>query len=72
MQYAIEDNATLAEIEDQLLALCDAIPDVGPTQTILDCDKIKDLPDITFDFADAEFTLSADQYILRVLLTFKS
>jgi len=66
VQYAIESNQTVAEIEEQLIGLCDAIPDMGPSQSILDCDKIKDLPDITFAFSGSKFTLSAEQYVLRV------
>ena len=65
-QYAIDNNQTVEEIEEQLELVCDAIPSVGPTQSVFDCDKLNGLPDITFDFSDAEFTLSPDQYILRV------
>ncbi len=65
-QYAIDNNQTIEEIEEQLELVCDAIPSVGPTQSVFDCDKLDGLPDITFDFSDAEFTLSPDQYILRV------
>ena len=68
-QYAIDNNQTVEEIEEQLDMLCDAIPAVGPSQSVFDCDKLTDLPDITFDFSDAEFTLSPDQYILRVRCT---
>ena len=56
----------MAEIEEELEGLCDAIPDLGPAQSILDCGKLKDLPDITFNFSGSKFTLSAEQYVLRV------
>ena len=72
MQYAIENNQTLVEIEAEVLGLCDALPEVGPSQTILDCDKLDDLPDITFTFADNDFTLSATDYVLRVRLRLRS
>ena len=66
-QYAIDNNQTVDEIEEQLDLLCDAIPTMGPSQSVFDCDKLAGLPDITFDFSDAEFTLSPEQYILKVL-----
>ncbi len=65
-QYAIDNNQTVDEIEEQLDLLCDAIPTMGPSQSVFDCDKLAGLPDITFDFSDAEFTLSPEQYILKV------
>ena len=68
-QYAIDNNQTVEEIEEQLDLLCDAIPSMGPSQSVFDCDKLAGLPNITFDFSDAEFTLSPEQYILRVRST---
>ena len=65
-QYAIDNNQTVDEIEEQLDLLCDAIPTMGPSQSVFDCGKLAGLPDITFDFSDAEFTLSPEQYILKV------
>ena len=65
-QYAIDNNQTVEEIEEQLDLLCDAIPTMGPSQSVFDCDKLANLPNITFDFSDAEFTLSPEQYMLRV------
>lgn len=56
----------MTEIMDQLFALCDALPSVGPSQAIVDCDRIPKMPDITFSLSDADLTLSAEQYVLRV------
>lgn len=56
----------MTEIMDQLFALCDALPSVGPAQAIVDCDRIPHMPDISFSLPDADLTLSADQYVLRV------
>ena len=66
MQFAIESNQTMTEIMDQLFAICDALPSVGPSQAIVDCDRIPHMPDITFSLPDADLTLSAEQYVLRV------
>lgn len=68
MQFAIESNQTMTEIMDQLFAICDALPSVGPSQAIVDCDRIPHMPDITFSLPDADLTLSAEQYVLRVSL----
>ena len=56
----------MTEIMDQLFAICDALPSVGPSQAIVDCDRIPHMPDITFSLPDADLTLSAEQYVLRV------
>lgn len=66
LQFAIESNQTMTEIMDQLFAICDALPSVGPSQAIVDCDRIPHMPDITFSLPDADLTLSAEQYVLRV------
>ena len=66
VQFAIESNQTMTEIMDQLFAICDALPSVGPSQAIVDCDRIPHMPDITFSLPDADLTLSSEQYVLRV------
>jgi phytepsin len=66
LKFAIESNQTMTEIMDQLFAICDALPSVGPSQAIVDCDRIPHMPDITFSLPDADLTLSAEQYVLRV------
>jgi phytepsin len=65
-KFAIESNQTMTEIMDELFSLCDALPSVGPSQAVVDCDKIPDMPEISFSLPDADLTLSAEQYVLRV------
>ena len=66
MQFAIESNQTMTEIMDELFSLCDALPSVGPSQGIVDCARIPDMPKITFSLPDADLTLTAEQYVLKV------
>lgn len=66
LKFAVASNQTMTEIIDQLDALCDALPQVGPSQGILDCNRIPELPDITFSLPGAYLVLKPDQYILRV------
>ena len=66
LQFAIESNQTMTEIMDELFTLCDALPSVGPSQAVVDCDRIPHMPDISFSLPDADLTLSAEQYVLRV------
>ncbi len=65
-QFAIESNQTMTEIMDELFTICDALPSVGPSQAVVDCDRIPHMPDISFSLPDADLTLSAEQYVLRV------
>lgn len=37
-----------------------------PLQYIIDCDKIPDMPNITFNIAGKGFNLMAEQYVLQV------
>lgn len=71
-QFAIESNQTMTEIMDELFSLCDALPSVGPSQAVVDCDKITDMPDISFSLPDADLTLSAEQYVLRVRVSLQT
>lgn len=71
-QFAIESNQTMTEIMDELFSLCDALPSLGPSQAVVDCDKIPDMPDISFSLPDADLTLSAEQYVLRVRVALQS
>lgn len=71
MQFAIESNQTMTEIMDELFQLCDALPSVGPTQGIVDCARIPSMPKITFSLPDADLTLTAEQYVLKVRTAFE-
>lgn len=64
----IQNQLKLEKTKDQILnyvnQLCDALP--SPRQeSVIDCDNIKNLPNVTFTIADRAFNLTPEQYILK-------
>ena len=66
VQVALANNETETQIEDKLAGLCDSLSFLGSSQAVVDCDKISQLPDISFTIAGKEFGLTPEQYILKV------
>ena len=66
MQVALANNETETQIEDKLAGLCDALSFLGTSQAVVDCDKLSQLPDVSFTIAGKEFGLTPEQYILKV------
>ena len=66
VQVALANNETEAQIEDKLAGLCDALSFLGSSQAVVDCDKLSELPDVSFTIAGKEFGLTPEQYILKV------
>ncbi len=56
----------MTDIMNELNSLCDALPSIGPSQGMVDCKRIPTMPDITFSLPDADLTLTAEQYVLKV------
>lgn len=66
MQVALANNETESQIEDKLAGLCDSLSFLGSSQAVVDCDKLSELPDVSFTIAGKEFGLTPEQYILKV------
>ncbi len=66
LQVALANNETETQIEDKLAGLCDALSFLGSSQAVVDCDKLSELPDVSFTIAGKEFGLTPEQYILKV------
>ena len=66
LQVALANNETESQIEDKLAGLCDSLSFLGSSQAVVDCDKLSELPDISFTIAGKEFGLTPEQYILKV------
>lgn len=66
LQVALANNETETQIEDKLAGLCDSLSFLGSSQAVVDCDKLSELPDISFTIAGKEFGLTPEQYILKV------
>lgn len=66
VKVALANNETETQIEDKLAGLCDALSFLGTSQAVVDCDKLSQLPDVSFTIAGKEFGLTPEQYILKV------
>lgn len=66
LQVALANNETETQIEDKLAGLCDSLSFLGTSQAVVDCDKLSELPDVSFTIAGKEFGLTPEQYILKV------
>jgi len=61
----IGKNATEANIEAKLDQLCNELPSPNG-ESVVDCTKISQLPNISFTLAGKDFTLTPEQYILKL------
>ncbi|KAH9606259.1 hypothetical protein KSS87_020094 [Heliosperma pusillum] len=64
IQNQLKQSKTKDVVIDYVNKLCDNIP--SPNQeSVVDCGRISDLPDVTFTIADKHFRLTPDQYIMK-------
>jgi phytepsin len=61
----VSSNETRAQIHDQLYKECETLPSPGG-ESAVDCDLVPSLPSVDFTIGGKTFSLSADQYILKV------
>nr|QOL01246.1 putative extracellular protein TR9_052 [Trebouxia lynnae] len=66
VKVALANNETETQIEDKLAGLCDSLSFLGSSQAVVDCDKLSEMPDVSFTIAGKEFGLTPEQYILKV------
>ncbi|KAL3146574.1 hypothetical protein ABBQ32_000814 [Trebouxia sp. C0010 RCD-2024] len=66
VKVALANNETETQIEDKLAGLCDSLSFLGSSQAVVDCDKLSELPDVSFTIAGKEFGLTPEQYILKI------
>ena len=57
---------TQDQIEAQIEVACNALAFLGNGQAVVDCDKIPTMPDVTFAIGGKNFSLTSDQYVLKV------
>lgn len=67
VQTAASDNQTIDEIEQEMDLACEAMPfqSMGG-ETVVDCDALDTMPNVDFTIGGRTFTLSPDQYVLKV------
>ncbi|KAJ8447138.1 hypothetical protein Cgig2_022867 [Carnegiea gigantea] len=64
IQNQLRQEETKEQVLNYVNKLCDAIPSPNE-ESIIDCDAIPNLPNVTFSIADKPFTLTPEQYILK-------
>jgi len=65
VDLALKNNATDAEVLHLLEEICTLIPSPNGESTV-DCSKVSRLPDVQITLAGNVFTLTPDQYILKI------
>lgn len=65
IEKGLAANATKEEIEHAVETVCQTLPNPAGESTV-DCDKIPSLPDVSFKINGKVFTLTPEQYILKV------
>lgn len=64
IQNQLKQAQTKEYVLDYVNKLCNSLP--SPNQeSIIDCDSIPNLPNVTFTIADKPFTLTPEQYIMK-------
>ncbi|XP_074311743.1 phytepsin-like isoform X2 [Silene latifolia] len=64
MQNQLKQSKTKDVVIHYVNKLCENIP--SPNQeSVVDCSRVSDLPDVTFTIADKHFRLTPDQYIMK-------
>jgi hypothetical protein len=60
-----DSNESIAQIEAYVEKACDLLPSPEGESTV-DCNKLDTLPDVTITLAGTDFTLTPEQYVLKV------
>lgn len=63
---ALANNATANQVVAELDAACDALSLVAATTAVVECAAVPSLPNVTFTIQARDFTLTPDQYVLRL------
>ena len=66
MQVAIANHETQEEIEANLMNICDTLSFLASSQAVVECSKIPTMPNVTFTIDSKDFTLTPDDYVLKV------
>jgi phytepsin len=65
VQNQIARNQTKEQIKTYLDQLCERLPSPNG-ESIVDCDQISSMPTVSFSIGNKTFSLTPDQYILKV------
>ena len=66
MQVALANHATVQQIIDSLNGVCETLTFLGNSQAVVDCNKLPTMPDVTLKISGRDFTLTPEQYVLKV------
>ena len=48
------------------MTICDTLSFISSSQAVVDCKKIPDMPDVTFNIGGKDFVLTSEDYVLQV------
>lgn len=66
IKVALGNHETQEQIIAGLDSACESFSFGGGGESVVDCDKLRTMPDVTISAAGRDFTLTPEQYILRV------
>eukprot|EP00887_Chlorella_sp_A99_P000693 scaffold5.g693.t1 len=66
IKIALANNETIAQILHSLDVACETFSIGSGGQSVVDCAKVPSMPSVTFTFGGKDFTLSAEQYVLKI------
>jgi phytepsin len=64
-QNRLRKNDTETQIKDKLNQLCERLPSPNG-ESMVDCNSLSSMPDVSFTIAGKDFKLTPEQYILKV------
>lgn len=64
IQTQLRQKGTKDKVLQYVNELCDSLPSPS-AEAVIECEKISNMPDITFTIGEKPFTLTPEQYILR-------
>ena len=65
-QAAVASQETQDQIEAQMEVACNALSFLGNGQAVVDCNRIPHMPNVDFTIGGKNFSLTPEQYVLKV------
>lgn len=67
IQWAVDDEKTMNQIEDYALSVCNSLALADSTgEAMVDCDDKVNMKDVTLEINGVEYTLTPEDYILDI------
>lgn len=66
VKASLANNETVAQVIHGLDTACETLSIGSGGQAMVDCEKIPDMPDVTFVIGGRDFVLTPEQYVLKI------